>query len=308
MSTKLPHGLRIDSSHYDDVFDFADQARAAIDDVFLPAAAEYVADVAIRHLDRHRVGDTPESSYSPFDAVCKAMNDKTMCWDRLGGPLRVYKLPTGDFLGYLTGGNATYRKALLAMPGVTEYGFWNNTDCYPDGVTRADWKVREATWEATLPSGFFNRHGVAIDLPNTDDFMVRRYDDDALEALVAAQPSANSRAVRILESDRDITGALLSDFNPATDMGRAWDACRAVAQLHNPAQYVKGLVPATADDFCSTYKTDDVRYEVDAAAALKAMPRIRKDDALYSNRIALLQADPEEYFRQYPPVKRPGLK
>ena len=81
-----------------------------------------------------------------------------------------------------------------------------------------------------------------------------------------------------------------------------------LAQLHNPAQYVKGLVPVTGDDFCSTYKTDDVRYEVDAAAALKAMPRIRKDDALYSNRIALLQADPEEYFRQYPRVKRPGLK
>lgn len=308
MSTKIPYGLRISSSHYDDVFDFADQVRVATNAVFLPAAAEYVADVAIRNMDLHRTGDTPAASHSPLDAVRVAMTDKTMYRDRLGGPLRVYPLPDGDFLGYLMGGNAQYLEALLAMPGVTEYGYWNNTDCYPDGVTEADWEVRKATWESALTSGYFSRHGIAIDLLGTDDFMIRRYDEAVLEALVAAQPSVNSRAIRILEADRNITGALLPNFNATTDMWRVVAAARAVAQLSDPAQYVKGLKPAAAPDFHSTYKTDAVRYEVDAGAALKALPKVVAGDALYNNRIALLQEDPEEYFRQYPLVKCPAAE
>lgn len=37
------------------------------------------------------------------------------------------------------------------LPEAEEYGYWDNNDSYPEGVTKAGWEVREAAWELTLP-------------------------------------------------------------------------------------------------------------------------------------------------------------
>lgn len=43
-------------------------------------------------------------------------------------------------------------EAFAALPGVQEYGYWNNTD-RPDDVTKAQWDARKAFWDVVTPSG-----------------------------------------------------------------------------------------------------------------------------------------------------------
>lgn len=52
--------------------------------------------------------------------------------------------------------NHVLMDAFEDLDGVEEYGYWDNTDSYPEGVTRADWKIREAAWDRTLPGPRFS--------------------------------------------------------------------------------------------------------------------------------------------------------
>lgn len=47
--------------------------------------------------------------------------------------------------------NHALLEAFEELPEVEEYGYWDHNDSYPEGVTRADWKVREAAWDRMLP-------------------------------------------------------------------------------------------------------------------------------------------------------------
>ncbi len=54
-------------------------------------------------------------------------------------------------MGIVYAENKTLLDAFQTMNEVEEYGYWNNTDSYPDGVTRADWLLRKAAWDRMLP-------------------------------------------------------------------------------------------------------------------------------------------------------------
>lgn len=46
-----------------------------------------------------------------------------------------------------------YTEALRAMPQVEAYGYWNNSDSRPDGVSEREWEDRRKAWARTLPTG-----------------------------------------------------------------------------------------------------------------------------------------------------------
>lgn len=47
--------------------------------------------------------------------------------------------------------NHVLMDAFEELDGVEEYGYWDHTNSYPEGVTEADWEEREAAWKRTLP-------------------------------------------------------------------------------------------------------------------------------------------------------------
>lgn len=58
---------------------------------------------------------------------------------------------TGRVMMIARSENSALMAAFQNMDAVEEYGYWNNSDSYPDGVTEADWEVREAAWNRMLP-------------------------------------------------------------------------------------------------------------------------------------------------------------
>lgn len=58
---------------------------------------------------------------------------------------------TGRVMVILRTENENLRSAFEAMEEVEEYGYWNNSDSYPLGVTRADWEIRGDAWDRMLP-------------------------------------------------------------------------------------------------------------------------------------------------------------
>lgn len=46
--------------------------------------------------------------------------------------------------------NHVLMDAFEELDGVEEYGYWDHTNSYPEGVTETDWEEREAAWKRTL--------------------------------------------------------------------------------------------------------------------------------------------------------------
>lgn len=61
-----------------------------------------------------------------------------------------------------TDNNAWYNE-WLAQPGVSEYGYWNNTDM-PDEMTRREWNQRRRVWNKALNYNAVCTQAFSIDL------------------------------------------------------------------------------------------------------------------------------------------------
>lgn len=48
-------------------------------------------------------------------------------------------------------GKSFSEEIFATLPTIAhEYGYWNGTDSYPEGVTREDWEVREKVWDSMV--------------------------------------------------------------------------------------------------------------------------------------------------------------
>lgn len=75
------------------------------------------------------------------------------------------------------------------MPGVKEYGYWNNTD-RPEHLSKKQWENRRDDWDVAVSYGDISKQGLVIDL--VSDFPVRCSDKSAVQF-----PSFESRAKRV---------------------------------------------------------------------------------------------------------------
>lgn len=74
-------------------------------------------------------------------------------------------IPVSDgILGIVYTAHKEWCAAWMAQPGVTEYGYWNNSDA-PDGVSELDWEAREKAW-SVLTNDAVSMQAFSIEVMN----------------------------------------------------------------------------------------------------------------------------------------------
>lgn len=156
MSTKIPNGFRLAEGTNPDEFtlkvrDVIDPLRDQEDiKLFAIEAAKFVD-------DRWLAGDpipagAAESAYADWAEAQSKMSAYDYDHDLNRFELSIGTDPgTGRTMIIARAENRVLLDAFEELPEVEEYGYWDHTDSYPEGVTEADWKVREAAWDRTLP-------------------------------------------------------------------------------------------------------------------------------------------------------------
>ncbi|WP_422758884.1 hypothetical protein [Paenarthrobacter sp. C1] len=99
---------------------------------------------------------------------------------------------TGRIMVIVRAENHVLKDAFEDLDGVEEYGYWDNSDSYPEGVTRADWKVREAAWDRMLPG--LGKISATMDTWVLRDSVEVRDELRDVEAILPHMPEASDRA------------------------------------------------------------------------------------------------------------------
>jgi len=74
---------------------------------------------------------------------------------------------SGRFIGIAYTEHDKWFEAWLKLPGIREYGYWNNVDP-PDHVTDEEWEARREVWDRVLPGcGIPAMEGFSIDVSDT---------------------------------------------------------------------------------------------------------------------------------------------
>lgn len=222
MSTKIYNGYRIgsDNNAGPDVFTFLEQLRAALNPLLVQAYATTVALLACAQLDAAAVpanpGPDPAAGSGPSqpDPVLAGMpalaadqvitearrtirdtgrRDPVFDLSASVTFLRDENAPTGPLYALLYTERADYTAAFLALPGVDECGYWNNTD-RPEHVSDEEWDFREQLWARLIGRDAPTTRGLSWDLfgdyPPLDPITLR-------ENIVAALPTRQQRAVNL---------------------------------------------------------------------------------------------------------------
>lgn len=273
MSTKIYDGLRINT---DDIFDFTNRLHTLAKTTYTELAKELVMEEITNVFD----GDTPLDS-TLFYAAAYAWEDEQSKISRhnvFEDPLRfslvMGKTPDGKILAYPYYSRNEYFDALMTMPEVSSYGYWNNTD-QEDGVTDEQWDERRRDWDSLLePSDGTFAHLPLYELSGTrQPFTPFKYElfrtkgkSELIEQLVNSQPSPETRLRRAFQI------ACVDSFttNPDTMMSDVSKAMRAARDI--PVKDMGELPPAiTVDDL---YNKEHSHIKVNLAEAITAVQRV----------------------------------
>lgn len=156
MSTKIPNGFRLTEGT--DLGAFKRSVRSTIDPLRDQEDLKLLAIETAKYVDSRWLAGDPilpgaaGMAYAQWaDAQSKmSVNDYDHDVNRF--KLSIGTDPgTGRTMVIAHAENHALLEAFEDMPEVEEYGYWDHTDSYPECVTRADWKVREAAWNRTIP-------------------------------------------------------------------------------------------------------------------------------------------------------------
>lgn len=240
MSTKLYYGFRLPAGA--DPFAFADLVRREAGPVRDMLDARLIARRAAVRIDDAHVGtaEAPAGA-SQRDAISWAywaILDEQMGMRRDGKTEELGYDPhsltvalgrdprTGRILGYPLADHNDLRDAVLGLPGVEEYGYWNNTD-RPEGVTSRQWRARERAWRRVLPgASTFDEAMLTIELRSAYHVLareLRRPEGGGVHRLVRQGiPSRSERGARLLVDAlwrrRDHTGDAYSTWIAFIDL------------------------------------------------------------------------------------------
>lgn len=199
MSTKIYDGVVLENVvSAQQLLQFRQDARAALMPVFREESCKqfYRCLVAAAlHLAEAPTVFRLEFSYLDFDGIREAGTSnlwrlRLLVGDNLREQARKNAIartlsefePSADFklglavfplgtktLAYPLADNGALLKAFNALPGVREYGYWDNTD-KPEDVTDMEWSQRYKDWEEALPGiGILREHGLCFDILGWQD-------------------------------------------------------------------------------------------------------------------------------------------
>lgn len=154
MSTKIYNGIVIDTTNLHEVMRIVDNFRP-----FVQRESE-------KMMDRFFAGVPDESTAWQLWLQCqkeaKAGKRLTCCDTEFS--LLIFPPYHSQFYGIVYTDQPDWFDAFLDQPLVSEYGYWNNSDDYPDGVTEADWQVRRRTWDEIVGERTPSMSGFSVDV------------------------------------------------------------------------------------------------------------------------------------------------
>lgn len=201
MSTKIPNGFRLTDGT--DLDAFKTTVRSVLDPVRDQEDLKLVAIETAKYVDgRWLAGDpilpgSAATAYALWAEAQSKMSVRDYDHDPNRFELSIGTDPgTGRIMVIVRAENHVLRDAFADLPGVEEYGYWDHTDSYPEGVTRADWKIREAAWDRTLPGVKFSDTTDTWTLRDTVEIRdeLRTFDSVGISRLLAVVPAAEDRA------------------------------------------------------------------------------------------------------------------
>lgn len=208
MSIKIYEGRRVRMKTLAEARTFAEAFRAGALEIQDRLVRTAVAACAARHIDGRTCGlvlsdddgtDYASPNFGPHDAPISYSRDllrKRMKAHRASGRRDVgfdfdaelcLIAHKGQAYLMLFAEDPEFLKLLDSLPGVEEYGYWDNVD-RPDGVSAPAWARRGRNWDAAIPSGIPGAHGLTIRL-ECDPFPFPGPEDVA-----AAAPDFKERA------------------------------------------------------------------------------------------------------------------
>jgi hypothetical protein len=201
MSTDISHGFRLKPGI--EPFDFITRVREVMDPARDAADAKLLAGLYTEAIDRDWFVGKPIEAGAGYTAWREwhLEQSKMSSMERRHDPnefgVQIGQDPlTRDYYLLVITYNPDLREAFEAMDEVAEYGYWNSTDSYPEGVTRADWEVREALWDRIIP-GRGRSNMMTFNLRHASDGGVRRLlgtDGEDTSLVFGQLPSDRERA------------------------------------------------------------------------------------------------------------------
>lgn len=155
MSTKIPNGFRL--AEGTDLASFKRRVRDLIDPLRDQEDVKLLAGVIAKYVDgRWLAGDPVLPGAASISYAHWADEQSKMSVYDFDHDLNRFELSigtdpgSGHIMVIARAENNVLLDAFADMAEVEEYGFWH-TYSYPEGVTRADWEIREASWDRMLP-------------------------------------------------------------------------------------------------------------------------------------------------------------
>lgn len=162
MSITIYNGYRLPWMSLTELHEFMQRFRTKAREMARESFMRVVIEKATRQLDLHC--RNPElGSDRPLPAAkglireeLESLADKGYSTD-LDFECSVTVIPLPEdrtLLAMIFFGRSEFRDLWEAQPEVEDFGYWNNTDDYPEGIeTREQWKQREKVWERALKFG-----------------------------------------------------------------------------------------------------------------------------------------------------------
>jgi hypothetical protein len=196
MSTKIPNGFRL--AEGTDLAAFKTSVRSVIDPLRDQEDLKLLAIETAKYVDTSWLAGEPvlpgaaDAAYARWADAQSKMSVNDYDHDENRFKLSIGTDPgTGRIMVIAHAENRVLLEAFEGMTEVEEYGYWDHSDSYPEGVTRADWKVREAAWDRTLPGA---RVSDTMDTWTLRDTVAIREELRSVAALLPHVPEAADRA------------------------------------------------------------------------------------------------------------------
>ncbi|QOD05685.1 hypothetical protein [Pseudarthrobacter sp. BIM B-2242] len=156
MSTIINHGFRL--AEGTDLDSFTQTVRDVIDPLRDQEDLKLVAIETAKYIDSQWLAGDPilpgaaAAAYAQWAEAQAKMSVYDHDRDLNRFELSIGTDPgTGRTMVIARAENHVLMDAFEDLGGVEEYGYWDHTNSYPEGVTEADWKERKEAWTRTLP-------------------------------------------------------------------------------------------------------------------------------------------------------------
>jgi hypothetical protein len=163
MSTKIFNGFKIDQPDLQSILDVVRAFRPWVADQQLEAYEQFCA---VINKARDREKGHPEyyaDCFWPWHDARNAVKKTGFRHTLVDTDFEIIILPyKGAFYGISFVERNAWHREWLKQPGVSEFGYWNNTD-QPDEISDEEWEARGKIWDEILPgAGIPSMNGFTI--------------------------------------------------------------------------------------------------------------------------------------------------